>query len=143
MFRKAALALALIATTTAPAAMAAEDISKDKPQITTPSDFGCALRMMYMGNKARDALKKPETPADKRPAAERLNNDSRRAFFYYVGRMGPEFSAKNRSDEGKKLFSEMLDAPRDILAQEIALCLTNAEKAERDALNAMKSPTAK
>ncbi len=139
MFRTATIALTLVTLAAAPQAYAADTI----PQVETPSDFGCALRMMFMGTRARDALKKPDLPEDKRAAAERLNGKSRQAFFYYVGRLGPEFSAINRSEEGKKLFSEMLATPKEPLSAEIALCMTNAEKAESDALNAMKTPKAK
>lgn len=139
MFRFAAIALALSAATAAPVAHAADS----QPKVQTPSDFGCALRVMFIGSKARDALKNPAMPADKRPEAEKMSSDSRRALFYYVGRLGPEFSAINRSDEGKRLFSEMLDKPKEELSLEIAVCMTNAQKAESDALNAMKSPTAK
>jgi hypothetical protein len=139
MFRIATIALALVSSAAALPAHAADKI----PDVAAPSDFGCALRMMFMGTRARDAMKKPDLPEDKRAAAERLNGKSRQAFFYYVGRLGPEFSATNRSDEGKKLFAEMLATPKEPLAAEIALCMSNAEKAEMDALNAMKSPTAK
>ena len=139
MFRTATIAIALAAATVAPQAFAEDK----KPAVATPSDFGCALRMMFIGSKARDALKNPATPEDTRPTAEKLSSTSRQAFFYYVGRLGPEFFATNRSDEGKKLFSEMLATPKETLSMEIAVCLTNAQKAELDALNAMKSPTAK
>jgi hypothetical protein len=139
MLRTVVITLALVAATTAPAAHAEDK----KPEVATPSDFGCALRMMFIGSKARDALKGSSLTEDKRVSAERLNTKSRQAFFYYVGRLGPQFSATNRSDEGKKLFTEMLAAPKDTLSMEIAVCMTNAEKAEMDALSAMKSPTAK
>jgi hypothetical protein len=139
MLRLTAIAIALAAAATAPAVHAADA----KAQVATPSDFGCALRMMFIGGKARDMLKNQATPADKRASAERLSSDSRRAFFYYVGRLGPEFSATNRSDEGKALFSAMIATPKEALAKEIAACMTNADKAEMDVLTAMKSPTAK
>ena len=139
MLRTVTIALALTAATVAPQAYA----EVKKPAVATPSDFGCALRMMYMGSKARDALKNSALPEDKRAGADRLIVNSRRAFFYYVGRLGPEFAATNRSDEGKKLFGEMLATPKESLSMEIAVCMTNADMAETDALNALKSPTAK
>ena len=139
MLRTVTIALALAAATAAPQAYAVEK----KPEVATPSDFGCALRMMFIGNRARDVLKNPATLTEKRTGAETLNNDARRAFFYFVGRLGPEFAATNRSDEGKKLFGEMLATPKESLSMEIAVCMTNADMAETDALNALKSPTAK
>ncbi len=139
MFRTATIALALAATTAAPQASAQKKLT----EAAAPSDFGCAVRMMYMGSRARDDLKNPSLAEDKRASYERLNTETRRAFLYYIGRLGPEFSATNRSEEGKKLFSEMLANPKDKLAAEIAVCMANAEKAEKDALAAMKSPPAK
>ena len=139
MLRFAAIALALSAVTAAPTAHAAEDTAK----VATPSDFGCAMRMMFIGMKSREALKNPTMPEDKRPGAEKVSTDSRQALSYYLGRLGPAFSATNRSDEGQKLFAEMLAKPKEDLSMEIAVCLTNAQKAENDALKAMKSPTAK
>ena len=139
MLRTVTIALALAAATAAPQAYAVEK----KPEVATPSDFGCALRMMFIGNRARDVLKNPATLTEKRTGAETLNNDARRAFFYYLGRLGPEFSAANRSDEGKTLFTAMIATPKEALSMEIAVCMANAEKAEKDALTAMKSPTAK
>lgn len=140
MVRFAAIALALSAATAIPNAHAAEDA---KPVVATPSDFGCALRMMFIGNKAREALKDPAMPAEKRTRTETLNTNTRQAFFYYIGRLGPEFATKNRSDEGKTLFAAMMATPKEALSMEIAVCMTNAQKAEVDVLAAMKSPAAK
>ena len=139
MFRLTAIALALASSTALLPAHAADKF----PEVATPSDFGCALRMMFIGNRARNLAKDPAKDAAARERAGRLDTDTRKAFYYYIGRLGPEFAETNRSDEGKQLFTAMVATPKDALAAEVATCLTNAEKAESQMFAAMKSPSAK
>jgi hypothetical protein len=139
MFRATAIAFALVSSAAVLPAHAADKI----PEVATPSDYGCALRMMFIGNRARNAVKDTTKDEATRERSRRLDTDARRAFYYYVGRLGPEFAATNRSDEGKKLFSEMLGTPKEQLSAEITVCMTNAEKAESQLLAAMKTPPAK
>jgi hypothetical protein len=139
MFRIAAIAIALASGAVVLPAQAADKV----PEVATPSDFGCALRMMFIGNRARNVGKDSAKDAETRDRAGKLDANARKAFSYYVGRLGPDFAATNRSDEGKQMFAAMIATPKDSLAAEIALCMTNAEKAETQLLTAMKSPTAK
>ncbi len=138
MLRIATIALALSASIAAPSANAADKI----PVVATPSDYGCAVRMMFIGTMARNAAKDQTKPPETRAKVEALQTDTREAFYYYIGRLGPEFAATNRSAEGLVQFNAMKSTPKEQLTAEIAACLTKAKTAEKALLTAMKSPKA-
>lgn len=137
MYKIAAIAIALASTAVAPAANSAQTT----PQVATPSDFSCALRLAVQIGKAREISEDNTKSPEARSEAVTVVNNSRIALVYYVGRLGPEFSATNHWTETIALTKSFNATPSDIRDAEMAICMSNTEVAFKKALRAMRDPS--
>ena len=136
MFRFAAIPLALSLFSNAAYAQTAAKA----PDVAAPSDFGCSVRMMFLIDAAQVVIADKATTLETRSKAEKFVTNSRRVLYYYLGRISLESSATNRSAETRKELDSIRSLPSETFRTEVALCMTNAEKAEGNLLAAMTSP---
>ncbi len=113
---------------------------------TTPpaklSDFSCLIRMMQMANLAGKAAQDAKKDEGFRSSASKLEAEARRAAFFYIGRIGPDWFAVDRSSEGFAEFKAMGAMPREQLSSEVKLCLDGSRAANEQMIASIKSKPA-
>lgn len=143
MFRSsiAALSLASLALAAVPAAaQTAPATAAPMPKVAQPSDLGCVLRMMDLSKMASGNANNAARTEEQRANSREMAHDARRTLYYFVGKMGPAYSTKNRNAEGEAEFNKMRATGDKELAAEMAMCMREAAGAERALLEAMRAP---
>jgi hypothetical protein len=135
--RSAIFALVL-AGLAAPTLVAAQvPIAPPPAKFASPGDLPCLLRMMHLSMMAKNSAQDQTKEQTSRSTAQSISEDARHATFFYIARLGPNWSSTSRAPEAEVEFKKMMAMPQDKLAAEMAVCLTDATDAEQKALNAM------
>jgi hypothetical protein len=102
-----------------------------------PGDLPCLLRMMQMTMLTKKTADDPKSDPAMREKASTLSAEGRRASYYYIGRLGPNWGDIYRAPEAQVAFKAMTALPNDQLAREMAVCMVAATDAEKKVLDAM------
>lgn len=129
----------VLAGLTAPAVGQAPEVAAAPAKL---SDFSCLIRMMHMSNLASKAAEDSKKDETYRSSALKLEAEARRAAFYYMGRVGPEWFATSRTAEGLAEFKTMGTMPREQLSGEVRQCLDGPRATNEQMIASLKSKPA-
>lgn len=142
MPRRAVLALVVAGLATPTIAVAQVPIQPPQTTATAPArlgDLSCLIRMMHLSSLASKAAEDTTKDEAYRSSSRKVESETRRAVAYFMGRIGPDGFAVNRSEEGLAEFKTMGAIPREQLASEVKQCLEIVRETNARMVSSLKS----